>query len=93
MASLWEISIKTALGKLSINGEYQSVIDDVTDNGFLILPISFDHTVIQNSLPFHHRDPFDRMIISQANFEKMPVLSKDENFDRYLIDSAVKRIW
>lgn len=61
IASLWEISIKTALGKLAINGNYESVIDDVNDNSIKILPINFAHTVEQNRLPFHHRDPFDRV--------------------------------
>ncbi len=93
IASLWEISIKTALGKLAIKGKYESVIDDVRNNGFLILPISFEHTVVQNKLPFYHRDPFDRIIISQAIEEKMAVLSKDKNFDAYFSEKSIKRIW
>jgi len=72
IASLWEISIKTALGKLQILGSYDTVINDVTDNE--ILPINFAHTVMQNELPFHHRYPFDRIIVSQAGkyeFDKL----------------------
>ncbi len=81
IASLWEISIKTALGKLIIYGNYETVIDDVNDNSIQILPINFAHTVEQNRLPFHHRDPFDRIIVSQAIVENMTLVSAD-------IDSA-----
>ena len=91
--SLWEISIKTALGKLTINGKYDSVIDDVNDNAIQILPINFAHTVEQNSLPFHHRDPFDRIIISQAIVENMNFISADNIFDDYLKGKSIKRIW
>lgn len=84
IASLWEISIK---------GNYESVITDVTDNSIQILPLSFAHTVEQNRLPLHHRDPFDRIIISQAVVENMNFISADAVFDDYLKASSVKRIW
>lgn len=93
IASLWEISIKTALGKLSIQGEYKSVIDDVQNNGITILPINFVHTVCQNQLPLIHRDPFDRIIASQAITENMCLISADEIFDDYLKNTSIKRIW
>lgn len=93
IASLWEISIKTATGKLDINGSYETVIDDVVRNGILILPIDFQHTVQQNQLPFYHRDPFDRIIVSQAIVENMDVVSKDAAFDDYLQGRRVKRIF
>jgi PIN domain nuclease of toxin-antitoxin system len=93
IASLWEISIKTALGKLAINGTYESVIDDVTDNSIQILPINFAHTVEQNQLPFHHRDPFDRIIVSQAIVENMNFISADAVFDGYMKGKPIKRIW
>ncbi len=93
IASLWEISIKTALGKLTINGNYESVIDDVNDNSIQILPINFAHTVEQNRLPFHHRDPFDRIIVSQAIVENMNLISADAAFDDYFKGTSIKRIW
>ena len=93
IASLWEISIKTSLGKLEIQKEYENIIDDVTGNAMEILPINFSHTVAQNKLPFHHRDPFDRIILAQAIVENMNLISKDEIFDLYLSDKSVKRIW
>jgi PIN domain nuclease of toxin-antitoxin system len=79
IASLWEISIKTAIGKLSISGNYETVIDDVVDNSIEILPINFAHTVMQNKLPFHHRDPFDRIIISQAIVENIDFISAEQS--------------
>ncbi len=87
IASLWEISIKTALGKLNIQGEYKSVIDDVQNNGLIILPINFEHTVCQNQLPLIHRDPFDRIIASQAIVANMNFISIEEIFDEYLKDT------
>ncbi|MEZ4963035.1 MAG: type II toxin-antitoxin system VapC family toxin [Saprospiraceae bacterium] len=88
IASLWEISIKTTLGKLTIKGKYETVIDDVTSNGFMLLPIEF-HTVQQNKPPFHHKDPFDRVLVSQAIIENMELISKDEIFDPYLASKKI----
>ena len=93
IGSLWEISIKTATGKLEIAGSYDLIIEDVTENEMEILPINFAHTVIQNQLPFHHRDPFDRIIASQAIVENMDFISIDAIFDTYFEDKEVKRIW
>ena len=93
IASLWEISIKTALGKLIIYGNYETVIDDVNDNSIQILPINFAHTVKQNRLPFHHRDPFDRIIVSQAIVENIDFISGDVIFDGYLKGKSIKRTW
>ncbi|NOQ34695.1 MAG: PIN domain-containing protein [Methylococcaceae bacterium] len=93
IVSLWEISIKNSLGKLDIGGEYATVINDVTDNDIEIMPISFQHTMIQNKLPFHHKDPFDRLIIAQGIAEQINIISKDSIFDDYLHKQSIKRIW
>jgi PIN domain nuclease of toxin-antitoxin system len=93
IASLWEISIKTANGKLEIEGGFGSVIDDIVENAIEILPINFSHTLEQNRLEFHHRDPFDRMIVSQARVEEMNLVSSDAIFDRYLAGLSISRIW
>jgi PIN domain nuclease of toxin-antitoxin system len=93
IASLWEISIKMAIGKLQITDSYETVINDVVENDISILPINFAHTVMQNKLPFHHRDPFDRIIVSQAIVENMNLISRDSAFDAYLENIEVKRIW
>ncbi|EDN70767.1 PilT-like protein [Beggiatoa sp. PS] len=93
IASLWEISIKMAIGKLQVLESYDTVINDITENEISILPINFTHTVIQNKLPFHHKDPFDRIIVSQAIAEDMSLISRDDIFDMYLKDKQIKRIW
>jgi len=89
IASLWEISIKVKLGKLHINGSIPSIIDDLTENNFELLPINFAHIVKNYELELHHRDPFDRIIIAQAMVEEMPIISKDGNFKYYNIN----QIW
>ena len=93
IASIWEMSIKTAINKLTIDGGFAQVQNDLTLNSFEILPINFDHTLRQNQLPFHHRDPFDRMIAAQALVENIDLISVDPVFDAYFEGSGVKRIW
>lgn len=93
IASLWEISIKTSSGKLQIKGTFDSIKDDLTDNSIEILPIDFAHTVENNRLPFHHRDPFDRIIIAQAIVENLDFISADAVFDDYLAGKSIARIW
>jgi PIN domain nuclease of toxin-antitoxin system len=84
IASLWEMSLKIKIGKLSIQKPFEKVINDVTDNGIEILPINFTHLIENTKLPFHHRDPFDRIIISQSLVENMNIVSRDIIFDKYL---------
>jgi PIN domain nuclease of toxin-antitoxin system len=93
IASLWEISIKSALGKLIISNPFETVIEDVIQSEIDILPINFTHLVRQNKLPFHHKDPFDRIVISQALAENVDIISKDVIFDNYLNNSRIVRIW
>lgn len=93
IASLWEISIKSALGKLKISPTFETVIEDVVQSEIDILPIEFSHLIIQNKMPFHHRDPFDRLLISQALAENIDIISKDAIFDNYLDTSKITRIW
>ncbi len=67
--------------------------DYLKDNLIEILPINFAHTVENNKLPFHHRDPFDRIIIAQAIVENLDFISTDSLFDDYLTGKSIKRIW
>lgn len=90
---LWEISIKTSIKKLQIKGTFESVADDLEDNLIEILPITFAHTVENNKLPFHHRDPFDRIVIAQAIVENIDFISADSVFDDYLSGKSIARIW
>lgn len=89
-ASYWEIAIKIAIGKYSLKKPYQAFLEDqVAHNDFIILPIEIRHTAILTSLPFHHRDPFDRLLIVQSLVEQMTIISADLLLDPY----GVKRLW
>jgi PIN domain nuclease of toxin-antitoxin system len=79
-ASTWEISIKRSLGKLSAPEDMDSIIDN---EGFDKLPISLFHGDQAGMLPGHHKDPFDRMLIAQAQSEGLVVVTNDEKIIRY----------
>jgi PIN domain nuclease of toxin-antitoxin system len=89
IASLWEISIKTSLNKLILNVSINDIVNLIVENGFEFLPILPGHIIKNNTLEFHHRDPFDRMIIAQGLYEEIVIVGKDEAFDKY----HVTRIW
>jgi len=90
VASLWEMAIKISLGKLRLNQPYESLIPEQLDfNGIEILGIGLSHAAAIVTLPFHHRDPFDRLLIAQAMVENMPLVSADSAFDTY----SVNRLW
>ena len=83
IASWWEIAIKCSLGKLKIDIPLEAFISERVDEGFRVLPIETQHLPGLTSLPFHHRDPFDRLIISQAMSEEMTVCTSDSHFASY----------
>lgn len=83
IASLWEIAIKSSLKKLELKSDFNRIIDQLADNDIEILPITFEHLQRVLTLEFHHRDPFDRIIISQALVENLTIISKDEHFPSY----------
>ena len=89
-ANFWEIAIKISLGKYALPAPFAAFWDDqMLINDLVLLPISISHTARIAELPFHHRDPFDRLIIAQSLVEDIPVVSSDEVFDRY----GAERIW
>jgi PIN domain nuclease of toxin-antitoxin system len=79
-ASIWEASIKQALGKLEVP---ESLAAAVVDEGFQPLPITFEHAERAGALPDHHRDPFDRMLVAQALTEGLAVVTHDPVFEPY----------
>ena len=79
-ATVWEISIKSGIGKLEVAAEYLEV---VRSQGFLELPVSWAHTKAVQQLPEHHRDPFDRLLVAQASTEGMALLSVDPFIKKY----------
>lgn len=83
MASLWEMAIKINIGKLSLSKPLKDLIKSTESSGISILPISADHILKYQTLPLHHSDPFDRLIISSAYTENMTVLTCDDKFALY----------
>jgi len=89
-ASSWEIAIKVSLKKLELGAPYRGYIHQhMLRNNFELLQITDEHFAGIVDLPFHHKDPFDRMLVSQALYEKIPVVSIDYQFDAY----GVTRLW
>ncbi len=88
-ASGWEMAIKNKSGKLDAEELLDRLEGILMEEGFLVLPVSMDHAVRAGSLVLHHKDPFDRMLISQAQAENLPILSNDAVFDRY----GIRRLW
>jgi PIN domain nuclease of toxin-antitoxin system len=84
-ASVWEVAIKAALGRLEI--ELDDLEDAIVQNGFRQLPIGFRHALTAGQLPSVHRDPFDRMLVAQASVEELRVVSHDRVFERYGLSS------
>lgn len=90
LASYWEIAIKISLGKYSLPEPYGDFMErELAANNFSILPIEPRHTALLTDLPFHHRDPFDRLLVAQAKAEQIPLVSADPALDAY----SVTRIW
>jgi PIN domain nuclease of toxin-antitoxin system len=85
IVSLWEISIKISLGKLELLSSFSNLLQLLDENGFVILPISFEDILLLTNLPFHHRDPFDRMLVVQSINNNLKILSKDEILDSYQV--------
>ena len=86
IASLWEMAIKISLERLDLKSTFKEVGEHMTNNNFKILPISFEDILKISGLPFHHRDPFDRMIIAQSLTNNLIIISKDKLFDDYPVD-------
>ena len=90
LASLWEMAIKLSLGKLSLGQPFGTLIpEQMAQNGIELLQIEIAHVVMVATLPFHHRDPFDRLLIAQALVEQIPIISGDAAFDLY----PITRLW
>jgi PIN domain nuclease of toxin-antitoxin system len=88
--SYWEIAIKIGIGKLILHQRYEDFIDVCLNKyGFAILAIDPQHTAKLIGMPFHHRDPFDRLLVAQALVEGIPIISSDTALDTY----GIKRLW
>jgi PIN domain nuclease of toxin-antitoxin system len=90
VASIWEIQIKQSLGKLNLHVPLDKLVaDQVQQNGLVVLPVQMNHVIALSKLDNAHKDPFDRMLIAQANTEDMILLSGDGVFKYY----QVKVLW
>jgi PIN domain nuclease of toxin-antitoxin system len=84
-AVVWEVAIKQSLGKLDAPDGFSSML---ISGGATPLPVSIEHARAVASLPWHHRDPFDRLLVAQANFEDAVVVSSDERLRAYDVQTA-----
>lgn len=89
-ASAWEVATKHRIGKLPGAGPLAvDILREIRRQGFVALPISVEHGQAAGSLPGHHRDPFDRMLIAQARDERLALVSIERVFDDY----GIERVW
>lgn len=88
-ASVWEMAIKSSLGKLTLVTSLERLVRGGQERGLRILEVTPDHAYRVERLPFHHRDPFDRLLVAQAMHEAMRLVSRDGRLDAY----AVTRVW
>ena len=90
IVSVWELAIKTSLGKLRLDMSLATFVASAErELGTGLLPVSTGHCATVQSLPFHHRDPFDRLLVAQALTEGLAIISADPAFDAY----GVRRVW
>ena len=88
--TIWELAIKVGLGKLSLSMPYREWMNQaITDLGMTVLPITVEYADVQSNLPRHHGDPFDRLLVAQAQVEDMALVSADPGFDPY----GINRLW
>ena len=90
VGSLWEMAIKVSLGRLQLAQPFDVLMsENLRVNGISLLNITVGHAAEIARMPFHHRDPFDRLLIAQARVEDMPIVGTDEAFDVY----GIRRLW
>lgn len=82
-ASLWECAIKASIGKLELPEDF---FDSIPEAGYEVMPIRISHLNIYRTLPMHHRDPFDRLLVAQARAEALVLISRDPEIARYDVE-------
>jgi len=84
IVSAWEVAIKASLGKLyEFDGGVKAFLAEMEDNPVVFLPVEKQYVAMVEALPFHHRDPFDRLLVATAKVEGMTILTADENIHQY----------
>ncbi|MBU1718203.1 MAG: type II toxin-antitoxin system VapC family toxin [Bacteroidetes bacterium] len=89
VASIWELAIKISLNKFQYPKGLPYFLQLIEDNGFDILPLTFEHAIVVSGLEFIHRDPFDRLLVAQTISDKLVLATKDEAIKKY----KVTTIW
>jgi PIN domain nuclease of toxin-antitoxin system len=89
VASVWEMAIKSSLGKLILGTTLERLVAGGLDRGIRLLEVACAHAYVVEHLPFHHRDPFDRLLVAQASHDGLQLVSRDPSFDAY----SVTRVW
>ena len=90
VASCWEMALKVSIGKLTVPLPVDRFVQEQLEtNGFSLLPVSLEAAAAVADLPFHHRDPFDRLLAAQARRERIAIVSADPVFKKY----GVRRTW
>ncbi len=84
--SIWEIAIKFSIGKLNLNGSFDDFLQLLEENNIKTLNYTTQDVSLMSKLPFHHQDPFDRLIIAQAIQQSLPILSDDDKFKLYAVN-------
>ncbi|MBS1788005.1 MAG: type II toxin-antitoxin system VapC family toxin [Acidobacteria bacterium] len=89
-ASPWEVAIKVSIGKLQLPQSIRQIVQtEINNNDLILLDIGLAHLDLVERLPFHHKDPFDRLLIAQAEVEGFTIVGVDAAFDAY----GVNRLW
>lgn len=82
-ASLWEMAVKVSIGKLALNGSLKAVKNYLDEKGFHLLEFDADDLDMLQTLPFHHQDPFDRLIVAQTKAKSLEIISDDWQVNKY----------
>jgi PIN domain nuclease of toxin-antitoxin system len=88
-ASIWEMAIKASLGRLTLPAAVRVYIEEKIALGYQVLPVTWIEAAAVQELPWHHRDPFDRLLVAQTRAERCPIVTRDRVFRRY----GVEVIW
>ncbi|GHS93429.1 twitching motility protein PilT [Planctomycetales bacterium] len=83
IASVWEVALKTGVGKLNFSAGTAGFIDKIREHNFHLLPITTNHLLALEQLPFIHRDPFDRLLVATAITDKLTIITHDANIRLY----------
>ena len=90
IVSIWETAIKVSTGKMTLSAPFDDLFPhQLGINGFELLPVKIEHTSLITTLPFHHRDPFDRLLVAQSIVDDFTIVTRDTEFSDY----SIKVLW